>query len=101
MDLRSPKKEFPGLSLGTVYRNLKILAEAGLIHNIPCGNTFDRYDGDLSPHHHVTCERCGVLIDVKLTLDPGEIGRMEKQTGFRINPYPFELTGLCPTCQSK
>lgn len=41
------KKEFPKLSLGTVYRNLRILVEQGLVQRIPSGSTFDRYDGNM------------------------------------------------------
>jgi len=94
------KKEFPGLSLGTVYRNLKILAEEKLIQTIQNGSTFDRYDGNLAPHHHLICECCGTLADMEWEMDPSFIQQLEKQSGFQLRPYPIEMWGLCPKCQA-
>ncbi len=95
------KKEFPGLSLGTVYRNLKILEEEGKLQNIHGGSTFDRYDGDLSPHHHIICERCGCVMDLNAAVDDSLFRKAENETGFQLRPSQITLYGLCPKCLNK
>ncbi|MBI3600601.1 MAG: transcriptional repressor, partial [Nitrospinae bacterium] len=52
------RRLIPGISLGTVYRNLKILKEDGTISELSFANTFCRYDGNAEPHYHFTCEKC-------------------------------------------
>ena len=47
------KKEIPDLSLGTVYRNLKVLMEQGQIQKLPAGSVFDRFEGNIAPHYHL------------------------------------------------
>lgn len=58
------KKEYPALSLGTVYRNLNHLTRAGQICRLAIPGSPDRYDGTLAPHCHLQCIRCGALVDV-------------------------------------
>ena len=47
------KKDYPRISLGTVYRNLNQLAEAGVISKLQ----FDHFDYDTSPHQHFVCTK--------------------------------------------
>ena len=49
------KDEFAGLSLGTVYRNLNILIEQGLVIKIDFGRTFNRFEARIQPHYHFIC----------------------------------------------
>ncbi len=95
------KKEFPDLSLGTVYRNLRILVEEDRILSIQCGSTFDRFDADLSPHQHLTCEQCGKVLDVHLNLDGSFFRQLEAQTGYRVPAPRVSITGICPECQTR
>lgn len=46
------KQEFPNISLGTVYRNLNLLAEIGEAIKISTPNGGDRFDGRTIPHYH-------------------------------------------------
>lgn len=95
------KKEIPELSLGTVYRNLNILIEQGLIRKIDFGSTCDRYDADISPHYHFICERCGSIIDLKIPID-GELNKtVEKATNFKTKRHRIEFYGLCDKCSKK
>lgn len=57
------KKEMSGLSLGTVYRNLNILVDQGLIHRMTNGAIEDRFEARLSPHYHITCGKCGRVVE--------------------------------------
>ena len=60
------KEEFPNISLGTVYRNLNLLADMGEILRISLGNGPDRYDGRTSPHYHFICSQCGQVLDMDI-----------------------------------
>ncbi|MDG1847820.1 MAG: transcriptional repressor, partial [Candidatus Marinimicrobia bacterium] len=59
------KKQIENISLGTVYRNLKILENTGKIKSIHDDNQV-RYDGNTEHHHHLKCSECGVLIDAEI-----------------------------------
>ena len=53
------RKDHPNISLGTVYRNLALLSELGEINKLSTGNGPDRFDGDVHPHYHFVCKKCG------------------------------------------
>ena len=56
------KEEFPNISLGTVYRNLNLLADIGEITKIPTPDGGDRFDGRTDSHYHVICSGCGNVL---------------------------------------
>ena len=95
------KEEFPGLSPGTVYRNLGILIEQGLVRKIDFGSTFDRYDANTDPHYHFICERCGAIIDLGMPVNE-ELNRIvEKQTHHKATRHRIEFYGICEECAKK
>lgn len=57
------RKSYPNISLGTVYRNLTLLAEIGEISRIRIGDCVDHFDGDTKPHYHFICNHCGSILD--------------------------------------
>ena len=57
------RPQIPGLSLGTVYRNLKLLEELGKIQRISAQG-IERYDACQGDHAHFLCEKCGMLRDL-------------------------------------
>ena len=59
------RKEFPNISLGTVYRNLSLLSELGEIKRLTTGDGPDRFDGDTSTHHHFICRKCQCVTSAK------------------------------------
>ena len=93
------KRENSSLSLGTVYRNLNVLKEQGLIRKFDFGSTFDRYDADISPHYHFCCERCGSFVDLEIPVEEGLNKEVEKATGHKISSHRIEFYGLCNKCQ--
>ena len=62
----SVRDEFPNISLGTVYRNLTLLADRGEISRLRLGDGADHVDADTSPHYHFVCTDCGKVIDLDL-----------------------------------
>lgn len=94
------KGEFPDLSMGTVYRNLNILKEQGLIRKIDFGSTFDRYDANTAPHYHFICERCGSIIDLDMHIDKELNRRVERMTKLKTKRHRIEFYGFCDKCSS-
>jgi Fur family transcriptional regulator, peroxide stress response regulator len=95
------KEEIPDLSLGTVYRNLKVLMEQGHIQKLPFGSTFDRFEAKIAPHYHLVCEKCGTVIDFEMPeyLDINQ--KAEKMSSFKISRHRIDFFGLCENCQKK
>jgi len=95
------RKELPHISLGTVYRNLSLLAEEGLIREIPLGHQPSRWDGRTDPHAHAICQRCGRVVDVELCLPQEVFTQVAESTGFRLLDARVLFEGLCPACQAQ
>jgi Fur family peroxide stress response transcriptional regulator len=98
---RQLKDEFPNLSMGTVYRNLSILIEQGLVKRIDFGSTFDRFDANVGPHYHFICERCGAIIDLELPIDESLNERVNRATPLAAHRHRIEFYGICERCQRK
>ncbi len=95
------RQSIPRISLGTVYRNLEILASKGLIQKIASSSGPMRFDGNPHRHAHVRCERCGALEDVPLkkNFDPKEF--VDEGSGLVVRSFVLEFTGLCRRCVSR
>ncbi len=97
---RQMKDDFPNLSMGTVYRNLQILMEQGLIRKIGFGSTFDRFDANTGPHYHFVCEKCGAIIDLEIPVDESLNDRVNSATNFTAKRHRVEFFGLCDRCKA-
>jgi len=95
------KKEIPGISLGTVYRNLRQLSEAGYITRLEVAGSPDRFDGTSDNHYHFRCEKCGRIFDIGETVDHSLEERIARKTGFEITGHYLEFTGICSACQKR
>ncbi len=95
------KKKFPNLSLGTVYRNLNILAEQGLVEELPFGSTHDRYEAIKKPHYHLICQACGSVEDFDMPRYTEINQQAQKMSGFHISRHRIDFFGTCKKCQSK
>ncbi len=95
------RREYPKISLGTVYRNLSLLTEIGEIQTISTGVGPDRFDGNMEPHYHFICKQCGRVIDlemqgidhINLLAQHGFSGTIESHTVF--------FSGRCEKCLSE
>jgi len=96
------KKILPNISLGTVYRNLKILAENNKIQELTYGSGITRYDANISIHYHFVCNRCQHVFDLD---DLATINNLEQQvaekTGFKVEGHRLEFYGLCCDCLNR
>lgn len=92
----------PRISLGTVYRNLMMLAELGVVRKLETAGKQMRFDADLSPHVHIRCTSCGRVDDI--WADPISLQKHEKDIdfrGYKVTGYSLEYEGLCPDCANK
>ena len=90
------KPDNPGLSLGTVYRNLNLLADDGII--LRMAFPVERYDANTEPHPHFRCRNCGSVYDLELPYDKSLDLRAEEACGHLIEGHELLFTGTCVHC---
>ena len=90
----------PDVSLGTIYRNLKILSEEGRLREVKFGREDkSRYDGMLEEHEHFICSECGIVRDIPRTTITIDRKIFDKLIGnATITGYDLSLHGLCEKC---
>jgi Fur family peroxide stress response transcriptional regulator len=93
------KPRLPGLSLGTVYRNITFFRKEGLVVSLGVVNGEERFDGDAAPHPHVVCRCCGRVADLPCAEASGipEV-KTEGNPGFIIDYRRTVYYGLCSRC---
>ena len=92
------RAELPRISLGTVYRNLEILHEQGLIQKLELGGTMKRWDWNPDKHYHIRCMGCGRVDDAPVA----PLNRLEDElygaTVYTILGHRLEFLGFCADC---
>ncbi|MBG0775417.1 MAG: transcriptional repressor [Desulfovibrionaceae bacterium] len=91
------RRRLPRVSLGTVYRNLDLLAESGEILKLERAGAQMRFDGNAEDHYHVRCVRCGRVADVHAKVQPPRILDCNVD-GFTITGSSLEFFGVCDYC---
>lgn len=93
------RKKMPRISLGTVYRNLELLTNAGEIIRLDRAGSLKHFDGNPVPHQHVRCRQCGRIGDVHPAVP---MPSFEKKSipGFTIEAMDIEFIGLCDICRN-
>lgn len=96
------RQQLPNISLGTVYRNLTLLADMGEIQRLRVGDGVDHFDADISEHGHFICNECGGVLDLDLDMDDAH-ALMEKASrhfdGLITNQITY-FYGKCANCLS-
>ena len=93
------KPEIPDLSLGTVYRNLSLFKEQGLINSLGTVKGVERFDGDTHSHVHFICTECGAVQDIEgMPQLPSLRSSAEYDLGSQIQGCQITFTGLCRNC---
>jgi Fe2+ or Zn2+ uptake regulation protein len=92
------RRSAPRISLGTIYRNLQVLVAEGRLRSFTRdGRT--RYDGDLSPHDHFSCDRCGLLMDIPRADEALVAEQRLRARGHAVSGRRLEFHGLCRSCR--
>jgi len=95
------RKEIPDISLGTVYRNLRLLKEMGEIQELQWGSTYSRFDGNPREHYHFNCVNCGRVMDVDIEIQQSLEKLVEEKHGWKVTGHRLEFWGLCHDCQDE
>lgn len=89
----------PAISLGTVYRNLKLLCEDGKLVNLKEGFDCDHFDGDCSPHPHLVCSQCKRVFDLKMDFAPTLVNITGYEQDAEIRCIRITAFGICSSCK--
>ena len=96
------RPEYPDLSLGTVYRNLKKFCAEGKARSVGVINGQEHFDGDTSAHSHFVCDCCGRVLDIfEPLVDTETLERIEAEHGFTITKEDLLFGGVCAECKEK
>lgn len=92
------RNEFPNISLGTVYRNLNLLAELGEAQKITTPVGADRFDGHTQPHYHFCCSHCGKVLDLDMEPQDSVNEAARKSFDGMIESHTTMFYGTCSEC---
>lgn len=93
------RKQLPKISLGTIYRNLDLLVETGMIRRLDVGGGKYRFDAFTEKHHHIRCIRCDRVDDVFDLPEVATENEVSKATDYEVLGYKLEFLGICPECK--
>ncbi len=98
---RNVRQEYPNISLGTVYRNLTLLADRGEILRLQVGDGVDHFDADTSKHCHFFCSSCGAVTDMQLDCLEEMLAKAQQKSQGRIESQSTCFYGTCEKCLDK
>ena len=95
------RREHPHISLATVHRTLETLCEIGEARKVTTLHDSARYDGNLTPHHHVVCVKCRRVCDIEIP-ELEQMLRGRAAIGdFKVLGSSLEIQALCSECNEK
>ena len=95
------RKRLPRIGLGTVYRNLELMADSGMILKIEVGGTQKRFDATTDDHYHIRCSVCGRVDDIDVPVIRDLASQAATTTSYQILGHHIEFTGICSSCQKE
>lgn len=92
------RKRLPRIGLGTVYRNLELMAETGIILKLEVGGTQKRFDATTHPHYHIRCISCGKVEDIEIPVMADIDQAAAELSNYQVLGHHIEFSGVCGTC---
>lgn len=92
------RKRLPRIGLGTVYRNLELLADRKIIRKLEVGGAQKRFDATTTPHYHIRCSNCGRVDDVDMPPRHDLEKRAAICSGYEVHGHHVEFSGACGDC---
>ena len=92
------RKAIPGLSLGTVYRNLNQLKENGEIQEMNLNNSQTRFDHIPENHYHFHCTNCGLISDMPMVIIKSIDKKARAFSKKNITGHRLDFFGECQDC---
>lgn len=95
------KKDFPSISLATVYKNINTLKECGVVTERSLVNSKSRFDIHIEPHIEIVCPKCGKIEDYKHSKETLEIlNNLQKSIDLDIEGFDIAAYSLCEECRA-
>jgi Fur family transcriptional regulator, ferric uptake regulator len=92
----------PRISLATVYRNLKLFKELGLVAENDLGETHSHYEmKGKAEHHHLVCLGCNRVIEFKSSFIAKVVAKTQQENGFDVTSVQLKIEGYCRKCQQE
>ena len=95
------RRDLPRISLATVYRNLEVLSQSGMVLKLDLCGAQRRFDGTTDEHYHVRCVVCERVGDVFIDTPSNLEAASQQASGFEITGHWLEFSGICPGCSKK
>jgi len=95
------RKRLPRIGLGTVYRNLELLADSGVILKLEVGGTQKRFDATVDPHYHIRCSVCGKVDDIDIPVQEHINQAATDASSYKVLGHHIEFSGVCYSCLAK
>jgi Fe2+/Zn2+ uptake regulation proteins len=93
--------DFPNISVATIYNNLRVFKDIGIVKELTYGDSSSRFDFNTHNHYNIICEQCGKIVDFQYP-QLNEIERLaQHMTDFDVTHYRMEIYGVCKECQDK
>ncbi len=94
------KKRMHNVSYATVYNVLNEFVKSGLAKEISTFEDAKRYDGNIEPHIHFICKKCGKIEDIMLNEEPNFVKELEG-SGYLVKEVSVNIYGICKDCLKK
>jgi len=94
------RQRLPRIGLGTVYRNLELLADCGVINKLETGGEQKRFDGNPGAHYHIRCSACGRVDDMDIPRLEGLDRKAAENCSYTIQGHHIEFIGICADCHA-
>ncbi|RKX96022.1 MAG: transcriptional repressor [Spirochaetes bacterium] len=85
----------PTISKTTIYNTLKLFVEKKLAQTITIDENEVRYDGNVEPHAHFKCIKCGRIYDIKIDSSNFDYNQID---GHKVLECHIYLKGVCKNC---
>ncbi|MEW6231708.1 MAG: Fur family transcriptional regulator [Chloroflexota bacterium] len=98
---RLAKREYPRLSISTVYRTLSLLKELNLVRELHLEEEHHHYEArDPGGHFHLICKGCGQVIEFSSPLAEELKHHVARDKDFQVSDVQIDITGLCRECRA-
>lgn len=96
----SLRKRNSVIDLTSVYRSLELFVTLGIVRTLELGEAKRRYElvDEKNHHHHLVCNTCGSIADIRITEEPF-VTEVREKTTFKVDHHHLEFFGLCANCQ--
>ena len=97
---KSMKAKNYSVSLTTLYNNIDILIDAGLLvrHQFDKGNTYEKSMDNIK-HDHFICRQCGKIYEISLSKVDEVKEEVVQKYGFDVTSHFLTVYGICSNCK--